>query len=169
MKKYWRILFSLLLITVLLTITGCSLLGQKKKTFPHTFRQDRQNVAKIEICTYEHEYGGGKREPLVELSESEMDEIWSDISSLECHKFVLLDPILSYGDTIIAITYLDGEVEMLGIHNIGRISADGDFHTTGYRFEMDDICGVITKYVDSNILEENSEFFKQRNQRGQFG
>ena len=130
--------------------------------FTHTFRQDRQNVEKVEICAYEHEYDkdGGTRESLFVLPESDIDGIWADILSLECNEFFLFDPILDYGPLVITITYKDGEIEMIGLYNIGLISPDGSLDTTSHRFDVSDICTVVAKYADSEILGKYSAFLQ---------
>ena len=129
--------------------------------FKHTFRQDRQNVEKVEICAYEHEYDGdgGTRESLFVLPESDVDGILADILSLDCRKFILLDPILDYGPLVITITYTDGEIEMIGFYNIGWFSPDGSLDTTLNRFDYTEVCELMAKYADPEILAEHYEYF----------
>ena len=62
-----------------------------------------------------------------------------------------------YGDVVICITYYDGEKEVIGITNIGYISPDGKWHLTKEYFDIEDIRGVINKYVDPEILSEISD------------
>lgn len=134
----------------------------KPETFTYTFRQERQNMEKVEICAYTHEYDGdgGSREPLLVLPESEIDALWTDILALDCHEFILLDSILSYGSLVITITYINGEIEMIGIYNIGWISADGTLTTTLQRFGITEICAIIIKYADEKILSEYSDYLR---------
>ena len=140
------------LVLLCLVMTGC-----KRETFSYSLRQDQSNIDKVEICTYDHD--AGMRSVLVELSDRDSNELLSAISSLECHKSFPLEPILSYGDIVICITYFDGEVEMIGIYNIGWITPDGDLNTTLYYFNIQDIRKLIAQYVDPDILAEVSEEF----------
>lgn len=141
------------LIVLYFVIVGVQL----SKSFTYTFRQERSNIEKVEICSYDHY--AGTREPLVELSDDDTDAILADISALECREFFPLDPILSYGDVVICISYQNGEVEMIGIYNIGFFTAEGELKTTKKWFEIEDMRCLIAKYVDMEVLEEVSEEF----------
>jgi hypothetical protein len=140
------------LMLLCVAMTGC-----KEEPFSYSLRQDRRNIDKVAICTYDH--GAGTRSVLVELSDGDSDKLVSAICALECHKAFPLDPILSYGDVVICITYLNGEIEIIGIYNIGWITPAGDLNTTLYYFDIQDIRSLIAQYVDSDILAEVSEEF----------
>ena len=159
-KKRDIFLNCLPLLLLIFIIASCSAFS-KREPFKHTFRQDRQNVEKVEICAYEHEYddNGGTRESLFVLPESDIDGIWADILSLECRKFFPYDPILSYGRLVITITYKDGETEMIGPHNIGWFSPDGSLDTTLNRFDYTEVYEIMAKYADPEILAEHYEYF----------
>jgi hypothetical protein len=71
----------------------------------------------------------------------------------------MFDPILDYGDIVILIHYDNNEMEMIGITNIGWISHDGELTTTDKKFDISEICDVIAKYVDADILRDASAYF----------
>lgn len=156
MKTSRMFVVCLHLVMLLFGLASCSGASQSK-TAVFTFRQERSDIEKIEICKYDHYTG--TREPLVELSQNDIDTLCADVSSLEIQQFLALDPILSYGDVVIFISYFDGESEMIGITNIGWLSADGKLHTTNSRFAIKEICAVIAKYVDAEALADASEYF----------
>lgn len=142
-----------IIVALIFPLTACDV----EKPTAHTFRQERKNVEKVEICTYNH--NEGIREPLAELSEREVDELWTDILSLEMYQFVAMDTLLSYGDVVIFISYLDGEAEIIGITNIGWVTTGGTLVTTNHWFDIEDICAVIAKYVDAETLANVSGYF----------
>ena len=133
-----RILSQFFMIAVLLS--GCS-----NDTFTYCFRQDSNNVEKIEICSYDH--NSGTRTPIIKLEKGAENALMEELSALECHQFFPLDPILSYGDKVIYITYYDGEVEMIGEYNIGWITPSGKLNTTNYYFDLQEIRDLIEKYA----------------------
>lgn len=170
MKK--RNTFKLLLIACLLlsfVFTGCDIGSSQPEV--HSFRQDCDNVVKIEICSYDHSKMTRTWQaqfvdedcfsPLVQLSGEDCDSLFQDILSLEIKKFYMIDPILDYGDVVILIHYADNEIEMIGITNIGWISPDGKLHTTDKHFEITAICDVISKYVDADVLDDVSDYFPE--------
>lgn len=135
------------------SLSGCDLTPPVQ----YPFRQERENIQKVEICTYNDETR--MRETLIELSESDVDSLLNDISALECYDHFSAPPILRYGDVIILITYQSGEAEMIGILRVSWFSAEGKEIRTGYFFNIKDICAVIAKYVDPQVLKEVSSFF----------
>ena len=148
-------LTSVLLLIVLfaLALTGCGY----DKPYYHQFRQPRENVEKVEICTFD-EYKIEIIEPIAKLSDTEIDSFLNDISLLEGYKFAMFDPILSYGDLAIVISYTNGEKEIIGLTNIGFLSPDGELTTSSYSYHFEDIIDIMVKYVDKNLLDENSQY-----------
>ena len=133
-------------------MTGC-----KKTVSTYSFRQPQSNVSRVEICTYNH--NADEITPLVQLSKEDADALLAELSSLECYEFFPLDTILSYGDIIISIAYLDGEVEVIGLYNIGWISPGGKLNTTRFYFDIEEIRNIIARYVDPGILSDVSNEF----------
>lgn len=156
MKTHKVVWACLLLFLLQLALASCNYQPHLQPD-TYSFRQARTNIERIEICKYDH--NTDTRTPLVELPQTDMDSLLDDIASLEMHQFFPLDPILSYGDIVIAISYLDGESEIIGITNIGWSTVGGKLHTTNNRFAIKDICAVISKYVDAEVLADSSEYF----------
>lgn len=148
-----RIIPMLLLLIILCVFVGCS-----DVPFRYTMRQNVDNIEKVEICFFDY-YNDKKMEVLAQLSSENVDLLISDIATLECYEFFAMDPILTYGDVVICIRYLDGETEVIGITNIGFVSPDGKWSTSRKRFEIKAICAEISKFVDPKILAEVSDYF----------
>ena len=160
-KRSFFIILCICLLVFILALVSCDSINSEP--FSYTFRQERNNVENVEICSYQHVYNrreGGTRTPLVSLSNEEIDKLWSDMPTLECKEFFPLDPILDYGDIVIAITYSNEEVELIGIHNIGWISPDGELTTSLFYFEIKEICAIISQYADAKLLAKHSEYFR---------
>ena len=118
---------------------------------PYTFwRQDASQIEKIEICSYD--YKTSTRTVLVELSEDEEKQILSEISSVEfCEKFH--PDVTDFGEYMICITYLDGEIEVIGSWSSGYISPDGEETFTYLTMDDDIFYPLIEKYVGYPLLD----------------
>ena len=159
--------FSITCMLLSLVLAGCDI-GASQPT-AHSFRQEYDNVVKIEIAAYDHNKRTNTWQgqfvdencfsPLVQLSDEDCGSLLQDILSLEIKKFYMIDPILDYGDVVILIYYTNNEIEMIGITNIGWISPNGELDTTDKRFEISAICDVISKYVDPEVLNNVSDYF----------
>ena len=162
MKFVKRIVVFFVFLALLCTLVGCGL-SFDKPPFSYTFRQDRSNITKIEICAYEHEYAkdGGPMTPLAEIAEEDVDSFLDDIQALDCREFIMYDSIVSYGDLIVRILYSNGEAEIIGMYNIGWMSADNVLELTRYWFHYDDISEVIARYVDPRFLADYCGHFKR--------
>lgn len=151
--KYRKTICIICLFLLCLTVLfGCS------KTFSYSFRKARSQIATVEICAYDRT--ADQWDVLVQLTQEQVNEILADIQALQCHKSFQLDPILSYGDVAIFFTYQNGEQEIIGIYNTGWITPEGKKATTSCYFEINDICAVIAKYVDRDVLASVSDYFK---------
>lgn len=167
-RNTFKLLFACLLLSFV--YTGCDI-GSSQPTV-HSFRQEYDNVVKIEIASYDHSKRTNKWQAqfvdedcfslLVQLSDEDCGSLLQDILSLEIKKFYMIDPILDYGDVVILIYYANNEIEMIGITNIGWISPDGKLYTTDKRFEISAICDVISKYVDAEVLNDVSDYFPKQ-------
>lgn len=154
MKRRRQVRVVALFIAILVLAVGCN-----DEPFQYTFRQDRNQIKTVEICSFDY-YNGKTIEPIVTLSEKQTDAILNDISSLECRaESFVVDPILTYGDVIICITYLNGEKEILGIYNIGWVTPSGEWNLTPFYFDIVAVRNLLLDYVDVSILEPISEEF----------
>ena len=168
MKKRNAFKFFLIICMLLpLVFAGCDIRSSQPTV--HNFRQEYDNVVKIEIASYDHSKRTNTWQaqfvdedcfsPLVQLSDEYCGSLLQDILSMEIKNFYMIDPILDYGDVVILIYYANNEIEMIGITNIGWISLDGKLHTTDKRFDISAICDVIAKYVDAEVLNDVSDYF----------
>lgn len=143
-----RILGSILiLISFLLTISGCELYKG-----PYTFRQDKSNVEKIEVCSYER--NSGTMTSLVRISDDQIDVLLGKLSRMECSEYVMGNVPRQYGDAVIGIYYLNGEIELIGITNIGWITPDGERNLTRYSFDWNEMRELILSLVGEDDLPE---------------
>lgn len=147
MYKVKQICAVFLTLVVLVSMMGCV----SSDPFQYQFRQDRDQIEKVEICAFDY-YQTKTVTPLKSLTGDDIDAILSDLSSLECWKLSGLDSPRSYGDILICIHYLDGEIEIIGTVNIGWIASNGDWHITLNFFRYDELREILIKYVDAETL-----------------
>lgn len=120
------------------------------------FRQDRSNVDKVEICSYDSYTR--TRDVIAELSKEDGEELLTAISSLECREYCPGDHPREYGPIMVCITYYDGEIEMIGFTNIGFISPNGVRGMIPYFIgNCRELYDLICDYVDPELLPDLSE------------
>ena len=142
-KNFVRLVICCLFMIIL---SGCDF-PEKSDPFTYSFRQSQENIVKVEICEYKGRPEG--LNPLVKLTDLESDSILAEIQAVECYKIFLGDgEPRDYGGIAVAITYLDGEIEIIGLRNVGYITANGRGMMERYQFQMEGIRAVIGKYVD---------------------
>ena len=129
-------------------LTGCRFWFEPVP-FTYSFCQARENIVKVEICGYNVPKPAGvdRLIPLVEFKDSEIDTVLTEIQAVVCYEVFLADDPRTYGFLLIAITYLDGEIEMIGLGNVGYITPAGEEYLQHYKFH-DDIYDVFRKYID---------------------
>lgn len=160
-KKFCN-LFILLMILILMS--GCNQY-QGKYTF---WRQEKTSVQKVEICSYDSY--SKERTVIAQLSNDDAQEILDEISNLECSQWGPGDHPREYGPIIICVTYLDGEIEMIGFYNIGYITVDGTRCLTPYFFEDSRAFYLlICKYVEPQLLPDISNEYPQWFAQGETG
>lgn len=146
--KLGRVLGSILVLTILLaTISGCELYEG-----PYTFRQDQSNIEKIEVCSYDSY--DRVITPIVQLSDYEEEQLLLKLSEMECFEYFPGDHPREYGQAVICIHYLNGEVEIIGITNIGWITPDGKRAMSRYSFDWEEMQELILSLVDEDDLPE---------------
>ena len=140
-----RLLCIFLCVILLLVVEGCFYEG------PYPFRQDVDNIEKVEI--YENDYQAKTRTLIVQLEESDGQRIVSELATMTV-KTSGPNHIRDYGTLIIYITYADGEIEMIGLHNIGFVNTEGREGLTHYYFDAKSLYDLIVKYVDPALLPD---------------
>ncbi len=143
------VFFVLVLLFYILLPVGCvSLLSyySNRAEYIHEFRQPKQNIDKVEICTIDN-YDYINRETLKVLTEEEAEDILKEISTV-IEKNYGPPPATTFGDYVILISYSNGEVELIGSLRIGYVSPDGKMKITTYGFGYERISNIISKYYD---------------------
>lgn len=153
MKKS-KLILCLLACIVLISAVGC-----KQYKGPYTlWRQDKSNIEKVEICSYD--WKNLTRTTYAEFSDTEAEEIVDRISELECGEYFPGDHPREYGPIQVCIIYSDGEVEIIGFTNIGYISSKGIKYLTPYCIdEPKELYAIICEYVDTELLPDISEYY----------
>lgn len=155
--RVYKIMCVLLASLLMLALaTGC-----ESYSGPYIFwRQDRSNVEKVEICSYDRQTG--TRTVIAELPDEDVENILDDISSLQCLEWGPGDHPREYGILLVCITYSDGEIELIGYINIGYITPEGVHGLTPYFiYDGREFYDLICRYVDESLLPDMSEEFPQ--------
>ena len=147
MKLVKRFLSIVLIIAAMLTAAGCH-----SESWQYTFRQDRSNVQKVEICSFKRQDRKEIVEPLVSFQENDADAVLDDIAALTCYKLGLLHNSREFGQIVICIHYLNQEIEVIGTENNGWVDANGDWHLEQTHIRFPDLRPLLEKYVDSKVL-----------------
>ena len=145
MKK--RLLTILLFVFFVVITTGC-----QDKIVSYSMRQSHENIAKIEICSYDDLTQ--TRIPIVELSENECQQLLAEFSNMTCLQYFPGDHPRDYGSILFCIYYNDGEIEIIGQTNIGWITSDGTWLLTKYTFDWAEMKDLIKRYVPEEFQPE---------------
>ena len=143
-KLCYIFMFVLLFASI---IAGCA-----SQETPYTFfRQGHENVAKIEICAYDH--GNRIRTPISALTKDQESAFLEELATLSCKTYFPGDHIRSYGNYQICITYTDGEIELIGPYNIGyKPPNELECLTKYYPASEQELWDLISRYVNGDIL-----------------
>lgn len=128
---------------ILLGLTS-ALVGCKLISFPHRFDQELQNVEEVQLLQYH--YHTRNTTPIAILDNDVSRDLLTEITQLPCYRY-FNDPSTDYGNTIIQITYSNGEGEIIGNRNSASISKDGKWNKKSYYFDSAQWDSVISKYL----------------------
>jgi len=152
MNKYIKLISFVLLFIIILSTSSC--FGDYYRG-PYVFwRQDRSNIEKIKICSYDK--SSGTRSVIAELPKEATDEIIDEISTLQFYEIPPEHPH-DYSSIIVCVTYLDGEIELISFRNSGYISPDGKKQISGYAMDYNSwilFYNMLSRYADENFLIE---------------
>lgn len=153
MKMIKTILWLFLSMVVLAVLAGCV-----DYNGPYPFRQELSNVTNVEICEFDPDNNGNPndRKLIVQLSDSDAQNLISELSAMNCGKFSYLGRTNNthIGLLAICITYGNGDMELIGLSNIYFITSDGKKDYTSYHFESRELYDLIAKYVDPELLPD---------------
>ena len=147
MKMIKTILWLFLSMVALAVLAGCG-----DYNGPYPFRQDLGNVTRVEIYQYNHALQEQKL--IAQLSDSDLQQFLSELDDLHVGTYGMGDHPRSYGLLIICLVYADGEIEKIGLTNIGYITSDGREELTHYLYDAKELFDLLAKYVDSEILSD---------------
>jgi len=146
--RFYKILACILLpLMLLIAMWGCQLYRG-----PYTFRQEQSNIEKIEVCSFENK--SKTITPLVCLSESEEEQLLLKMSGMECFEYSPGDHPREYGEAVICIHYINQEIEVIGITNVGWVSPDGEWELSSYSFDWEEMRNLILDMVGEDDLPE---------------
>ena len=143
---------AILCVAILLfaIITGC------QRTYDYSFEQSLDNVEKVEICRYDD--NSQSTTTIAVLSKTDADSLLTEIDAMECRRY-FGDGTMDYGEVVIYITYADQTAEVIGLHNVAKVDKDGDWHIGVEYFNAQQICALIMKYVDAELLPDLSKYY----------
>lgn len=150
MNKYIKLISFVLLFVIILSTSSCFFDVYRG---PYIFwRQDRSNIEKIEVYTYQ--FLTSERTLIAELPKEATDEIIDEISTFQCCETGGDFP-REYSRIMLCITYSDGEVELLSLNNIGYITSEGIQQIMYYLWDENaskSLYNLICKYVEPALI-----------------
>ena len=149
-KTFIELISFIIIITLLLSFASCFFDVYRG---PYIFwRQDRSNIEKIEVYTYQ--FLTSERTLIAELPKEATDEIIDEISTYQCSE-TFGDFPREYTKIMLCITYSNGEIELLSLINIGYITPKGEQYITNYIWDLSaeqSLYNLICRYVDPEII-----------------
>ena len=144
-----RMCLVFLSLCLLVATTGCN------RTYDYSFAQSLDKVEKVEIRTYDDATQSSML--VVTLNETDGKALLSEVNALKCKRY-FGDCPRSYGEVIIYITYLDQTAEVIGIDNVAQVDKNGKWHIGIEHFDRQQLCTLILKYVDKDLLPDLSKY-----------
>lgn len=141
-----KVLITILIVTILLCLI---LFGIDR---PYKFRQEYDQIVKIEITQKEQDISGYEvpKKVLKVLKPSEHRAFIDDLKKVD-GSYVGMDPPDGFGMYIIRITYRNGEVELISEHNNGYISVDGIIYEGVYCMNKDQFYDFLSRVLGERI------------------
>lgn len=152
MKCKKMIALLLLITSVLMLATGCN------RTYDYSFAQSLDNVEKVEIRAYEYDPYDDKTTPIVTLDEEDGKALLNEVDAMKCKRH-FGDHTSTYGEIVVYITYKDQTAEVIGLRNVAQVDKDEEWHIGIEYFDAAQLCTLIMKYVDEDLLPDLSKYF----------
>ena len=152
MKCKKMIALLLLITSVLMLATGCN------RTYDYSFAQSLDNVEKVEIRAYEDDPYDDKTTPIVTLDEEDGKALLNEVDAMKCKRH-FGDHTSTYGEIVVYITYKDQTAEVIGLRNVAQVDKDEEWHIGIEYFDAAQLCTLIMKYVDEDLLPDLSKYF----------
>ena len=152
MKCKKMIALLLLITSVLMLATGCN------RTYDYSFAQNLDNVEKVEIRAYEYDPHDDQTTPIVTLDEEDGKALLNEVDAMKCKRH-FGDHTSTYGEIVVYITYKDQTAEVIGLRNVAQVDKDEEWHIGIEYFDAAQLCTLIMKYVDEDLLPDLSKYF----------
>ena len=152
MKCKKMIALLLLITSVLMLTAGCN------RTYDYSFAQNLDNVEKVEIRAYEYDPHDDQTTPIVTLDEEDGKALLMEIDAMECKRH-FGDHTHDFGEIVIYITYKDQTAEVIGLWNVAQVDKEGEWWLGVEYFDAAQLCTLIMKYVDEDLLPDLSKYF----------
>ena len=152
MKCKKMIVLLLLITSVLMLTAGCN------RTYDYSFAQNLDNVEKVEIRAYEYDPYDDKTTPIVTLDEEDGKALLNEVDAMKCKRH-FGDHTSTYGEIVVYITYKDQTAEVIGLRNVAQVDKDEEWHIGIEYFDAAQLCTLIMKYVDEDLLPDLSKYF----------
>lgn len=140
-----------IVILVACILSGCFFVSNE----PYTFRQEYDQIAKIEIVNKEQDIDGydpARVKVLKTLDITEHRAFIDDLVKVEGSR-VGLDPPSGFGTYIIRITYRNGEIELISDYNNGYVSINGRVYNDCYCMDKDQFYDFLSRVLGEEITE----------------
>ena len=145
-----KIKLGAIILLCIFILTGCFY----QEYEPYEFRQDFDQIVKIEIVQKEYDSILPDTPTFVVevLDESEHQTMIDAILSTKGFRKTW-EPNSGLGMHIIKIYYQNGEVELLGMYNNGYIPPDGEIHEDNYAFNKEEFLSLLSEWLGEEITE----------------
>lgn len=121
---------------------------------PYKFRQELDQIVKIEIVKKEQDTGGYDVPKVVlkTIDPSEYKAFIEDLKKVEGVR-IGMHQGLGFGMYIIRITYKNGEIELISDYNNGYISTDGKVHEDAYSMNKEQFYDFLSRVLGEEVTE----------------
>lgn len=157
MKSIKPFILVVIIFVLLFSLSGCVVERFINRTFDYSFSQSLDNVKKVEICEYNHD--SRSTTTIAVLDKADADEMLLEISAMKCKRH-FGDHTTNYGKVVVYITYEDQTAEVIGLFNVADVDVNGKWHRDGSYFDCAQMCTLIMKYVDEDLLPDLSLYFE---------
>lgn len=145
MKKRKIISIFLVIAALLIALPGC-----QQKAYSYPFTQDLENVVSVEIRKYD--YDTKTTEPYLSLDEDTAKSLLQDISAIDSYKQVGDFPRHEFSEVVVYISYANGDAEVIGNRNTGRVDSAGNWWIRPYYFKDPDWNEMMSKYIGADLI-----------------
>ncbi|KAF0091863.1 MAG: hypothetical protein FD141_47 [Fusobacteria bacterium] len=139
-----KLFFFIFALILMIFTTGC------EQKVEYKFLQNIENIEKIEVVIFGESKSSLQPELTIknELSDESISEFLKDFSDLECYKYLTDPGRLSIGDTVLKISYSNGEYELINEDAQGRFKNNKYIGIGKYYFDDKLFYELLSKYTN---------------------